>query len=125
MLLASIGSIRAESELSLLSAILPVLAVALAVGLGLFLRQLRVRVHSGPHGLRAEQATFGAPRPLLTVPLEALGAVHAVGHPNHPERHLLVETQDGPVSLACADAAARQVARYWAANARVRTGGAS
>ncbi|MFZ5891345.1 MAG: hypothetical protein ACOY0T_09865 [Myxococcota bacterium] len=113
VLLVFIGSINAESEVSLLSAMLPLLAVVLALVIAWQLARLRLRVHSGPSGLRAERIGLFGVRPLLSVPLDSLGDVHALGHPSHPERHLLVETRNGPVSLPCAEASARRVARFW------------
>jgi len=118
VLVVFVGSIRAESELSLLAATLPLLTVVLAFALAAVLGKMRICIHSGPDGLRAERRGLGAPRPLLSVPLKSLRAVHAVGHPNYPERHLLVETDAGLVSLQCAETTARRVARLWTINTR-------
>lgn len=124
VLVLSAGSIRAESEVSLLSAALPGGSVVVALLIGTFLAKLRVVVHAGPEGLRAERCGLGAPRKLLELPLESVIDVHAVGHPTHPERHLLIETVDGPVGLTCADALARKVAQYWTGSARRVSGAA-
>lgn len=117
VLVLSAGSIRAESEVSLLSAALPGISVVLALIVGAFLAKLRVFVEAGPEGLRAERRGVGAPRTILTLPLASVLDVNAVGHPSHPETHLLIETLDGPVSLNCAEETARGVARSWAASA--------
>ena len=122
VLVLSAGSIRAESEVSLLSAALPGISVVLALVVGAFLAKLRVFVEAGPEGLRAERRGVGAPRTLLTLPLASVLDVNAVGHPSHPETHLLIETLDGPVSLNCAEETARGVARSWAASARRAAG---
>lgn len=118
VLVLSAGSIRAESEVSLLSAALPGVSVVAALLIGTFLAKLRVVVEAGPEGLRAERRGLGAPQKLLSLPLESIIDVHAVGHPSHPERHLLIETVDGPVSLTCAGTLARRVAQYWTGSAR-------
>ena len=113
VLVLSAGSIRAESEISWLSAALPGLSVALALLIGFMLAKLRVHVDSGPDGLHAERRGVGAPRALLKLPLSEVLEVHAIGHASHPERHLLIETVHGPVSLSCAEAPARRIARFW------------
>ncbi|HET9932576.1 MAG TPA: hypothetical protein VFQ35_17860 [Polyangiaceae bacterium] len=118
VLVLSAGSIRAESEVSLLSAALPGFSVVLALLIGALLAKLRVVVEASPAGLRAERRGVGAPRTLLNLPLESVLDVNAVGHPSHPETHLLIETVDGPVALTCAEETARGVARTWASSRR-------
>lgn len=123
VLVLSVGSIRAESEVSLLSAALPGLSVALAITIGALLAKMRVSVEAGPDGLRAERRGMVSRRELLSVATADVLDVQAVGHASHPERHLLIETVKGPVAVACADGAALRVARFWAQSTSRVSGG--
>ncbi len=102
ILVVFLWSIRAESEVSLLSALLPLASVALALVVGAVLLSLRVRVDVGPHGLRMAKVLFGRSRVVLDIPAAKLLALHTVTHPRFAPRHLLVETSDGPVALGVA-----------------------
>jgi hypothetical protein len=123
VLVLSVGSIHAESEVSLLSAALPGLSVALALTIGAMLARLRVCIDSGPEGLRAERRGLTGGRELLRLAAADILDVHAVGQASHAERHLVIETVSGPVALACAEDTARRVASFWSQNASRAIGG--
>jgi hypothetical protein len=123
VLVLSVGSIHAESEVSVLSAALPGLSVALALLIGAMLARMRVRIDSGPDGLRAERRGLSGARELLRLAAADILDVHAVGHASHAERHLVIETVNGPVAVACAEDTARRVASSWSQNASRAIGG--
>lgn len=103
-------SVKAEAGLSLLSVTLPLASVVITALIGAGLSSLRVRATLEPGGLHAERVVFGWQANLLRVPAEAILSVQAVGHAPHPERHVLVDTIDGPRSFPLAGEAAQQLA---------------
>jgi hypothetical protein len=111
VLLVFLVSVKAEAGVSLLSAALPLASVAITALIGAGLSSLRVRATRGPDGIEVQRVVFGWQLSLLNVPAEQILSVQAVGHAPHPERHVLVDTVDGPRSFALAGEAARQLAR--------------
>jgi hypothetical protein len=109
VLLVFLASVKAEAGVSLLSAALPLASVAITALIGAGLSSLRVRATRGPQGIQAERVVFGWQASLLNVPADAILSVQAVGHAPHPERHVLVDTIDGPRAFALAGEAARQL----------------
>lgn len=110
VLIVFLVSVKAESGVSLLSAVLPLASVLSVASIGATLSSLRVRATRGPEGIRAERVVFGVSKQLLHVPVEAILSVAAVGHTPHPVRHVLVDTADGPRAFPLAGEAARRLA---------------
>lgn len=110
VLVVFLVSVKAEAGLSWLSATLPLASVLVTAAIGAYLSSLRVRATRGPEGIQVERVVFGRATPVLSVPAEALVAVHAVGHSPHPARHVLIETLEGPLAFALAGEAARRFA---------------
>jgi hypothetical protein len=103
-------SVKAESGVSLLSAVLPLLSVAITAVIGVSLSAARVHVTLGPEGLRAREVVFGREASLLELPADTILSVHAVGHEAYPERHVLVDTRSGPRAFLLAGEGARRLA---------------
>ena len=110
VLLVFAVSVKAEAGVSLLSAALPLASVLITALIGAYLSSLRVRATRGPGGIQVERVVLGRHANLLDIPAESILSVHAVGHAPHPERHVLVDTLDGPCAFALAGEAARQLA---------------
>jgi hypothetical protein len=103
-------SVKNEPAVSLLSVVLPLATVAVTALIGAGLWSLRIRASIGSAGILAERVLFGRPLRLLSLPAETILGVYAIGHAPHPERHLLVDTNEGPRAVALAGEAARRLA---------------
>lgn len=103
-------SVKAESGVSLLSAVLPLISVAATALIGVGLWAARVHATLGPEGLQAHELVFGRQIILLDLPAEAILNVHAVGHEPYPERHVLIDTRSGPRAFLLAGDGARTLA---------------
>lgn len=102
--------LKARSELSPLSVLVPSLGIIALGLLGLWLLTWRVQVTVSEHGVRVERVALGVRNLQLEIPRHELSGARAFGHGPNILRLVLFATTRGPFVTALAGNAAKRVA---------------